>query len=95
MLDSEHDELRHSIRSVLDNFHRWSKRYHILAADFPFPACNATDSHGIRLGQVPQWLDMDQKHWKNDGVSIDVIQHSEFMSDYRQTTFSRLVPDRP
>ncbi|CAE6425909.1 unnamed protein product [Rhizoctonia solani] len=84
----EHDELRHSIRSVLDNFHRWTTRFQVLAADFPFPSCNLTDSRSLRLGQVPQWLN---NHNPKDGsITLDVVQHSQFMSDYRQSTFSSL-----
>ncbi|KAG8709620.1 Xanthine phosphoribosyltransferase 1 [Ceratobasidium sp. 423] len=84
----EHDELRHSIRSVLDNFRRWSSRFQILAADFPFPACNLTESRNIRLGQVPQWL---RKGLRTDGsITLDVVQHAQFMSNYRQSTFSSL-----
>ncbi|KAG9126997.1 hypothetical protein FRC07_001077 [Ceratobasidium sp. 392] len=86
----EHDELRHSIRSVLDSFRRWSKRFLVLASDFPFPACNSSDATGVRLGQVPQWLDLGQTSWADDKISLDLIHHSEFMSDYRQSTFSSL-----
>ncbi|CAE6481932.1 unnamed protein product [Rhizoctonia solani] len=84
----EHDELRHSIRSVLDSFGRWTPRFYILAADFPLPACNLTDSRDVRLGQVPQWL---RKSLRTDGsITLDVVQHAQFMSDYRQSTFSSL-----
>ncbi|KAG9092897.1 hypothetical protein FS749_015347, partial [Ceratobasidium sp. UAMH 11750] len=86
----EHDELRHSVRSVLDYFRPWSKRYHVLASDFPFPACNSSDAPGVRLGQVPQWLDLGHASWEHDGVSLDLVHHSQFMSDYRQATFSSL-----
>lgn len=86
----EHDELRHSVRSVLDNFRRWSTRFRILAADFPFPACNLTEGRTVRLGQFPQWLDVNSSAWRDGDIGLDVIQHSEFMSDYRQTTFSSL-----
>ncbi|QRV88871.1 exopolysaccharide phosphotransferase [Ceratobasidium sp. AG-Ba] len=86
----EHDELRHSIRSVQDHFGRSSKWYHILASDFPFPACNSSTAQGMRLGQVPQWLDLGQTSWSDNGVSLNLVHHSEFMSDYRQTTFSSL-----
>ncbi|CAE6376231.1 unnamed protein product [Rhizoctonia solani] len=84
----EHDELRHSIRSVLDNFHRWSTRFQVLAADFPFPSCNLTHSRNTLLGQIPQWLN---NHNSKDGsITLDVVHHSQFMSDYRQPTFSSL-----
>ncbi|KAG8712426.1 Xanthine phosphoribosyltransferase 1 [Ceratobasidium sp. 395] len=83
----EHDELRHSIRSVQANF-RGSKAYHILASDFPFPVCNSSDP-SVRLGQVPQWLALD-KRWVDKEINLDLIHHSEFMSDYRQATFSSL-----
>ncbi|KAF8705155.1 N-acetylglucosamine-1-phosphate transferase alpha and beta subunits, partial [Rhizoctonia solani] len=84
----EHDELRHSIRSVLDNFHRWSTRFQVLAADFPFPSCNLTHSRNTLLGQIPQWLN---NHNSKDGsITLDVVHHSQFMSDYRQPTFSSI-----
>ncbi|KAH7335291.1 hypothetical protein B0J17DRAFT_669472 [Rhizoctonia solani] len=84
----EHDELRHSIRSVIDNFGRSTTRLHVLAADFPFPSCNSTDSRKIRLGQVPQWLNKDVR--KDGSIALNMVQHSQFMSDYRQSTFSSL-----
>lgn len=78
---------------MLDNFRRWTTRFRILAADFPFPACNLTEGRTVRLGQVPQWLDLNQSAWRDGDVSLEMIQHAEFMSDYRQTTFSRLVDE--
>ncbi|KEP55225.1 putative exopolysaccharide phosphotransferase [Rhizoctonia solani 123E] len=83
----EHDELRHSLRSVLEHFRRWTTHFQVLVADFPFPSCNLTQSRHVRLSQIPQWLNKS----RTDGsISLDIVPHSQFMSGYRQSTFSSL-----
>lgn len=59
-LNSDHDELRYSLRSVLHSMRSVTNRLHILAADMPSPispsSLAATNTHTQRLGQLPSWL---------------------------------------
>ncbi|KAL6300082.1 hypothetical protein BKA93DRAFT_868238 [Sparassis latifolia] len=92
----DHDELRHSLRSALAHFRPYSQRFHILTADFPIPAVepNFTLSAAWRLGQVPQWLDVDSstKHsWRDGNVELAIAHHAEIFSPYVGTNFNSLA----
>ncbi|KAJ7718425.1 hypothetical protein B0H16DRAFT_1700664 [Mycena metata] len=57
----EHDELRYSLRSVRNATATWpNSTWHIVTADIPEPSANDTAlDRPLRLGQVPQWLDIE------------------------------------
>jgi hypothetical protein len=87
----DHDELRHSMRSVLQHFRPHTSQFHLLTSDFAFPSCNPDDHAGWRLGQIPQWLSLDNAYkWKDGGVHLSVVPHAKFFGEsYRYTTFNR------
>ncbi|CAE6424205.1 unnamed protein product [Rhizoctonia solani] len=89
----DHDELRHSMRSVLQHFRPYTSQFHLLTSDFAFPSCNPDDYSGWRLGQIPQWLSLDNPYkWKDEGVDLNVIPHAKFFGEnYRYTTFNSLA----
>ncbi|KZW02608.1 hypothetical protein EXIGLDRAFT_759733 [Exidia glandulosa HHB12029] len=95
----DHDELRHSLRSVLNNFRQHTASFHLLTADFPIPAyeqnpvmgtdlCGALDSSSWRLGQVPQFLNLEQDRWLDGDIGLTVSHHSQFFSNYSGTSFN-------
>ncbi|CCO28096.1 3-O-alpha-D-mannopyranosyl-alpha-D-mannopyranose xylosylphosphotransferase OS=Cryptococcus gattii serotype B (strain WM276 / ATCC MYA-4071) GN=XPT1 PE=3 SV=1 [Rhizoctonia solani AG-1 IB] len=89
----DHDELRHSMRSVLQHFRPHTSQFHLLTSDFAFPSCNPDDHAGWRLGQIPQWLSLDNAYkWKDGGVHLSVVPHAKFFGEsYRYTTFNSLA----
>ncbi|KAG8710670.1 hypothetical protein FRC08_016864 [Ceratobasidium sp. 394] len=89
----DHDELRHSMRSVLQHFRPYTTRFHLITSDFAFPSCNPDEYAGWRLGQIPQWLDLRRSFaWQDGGVQLDVVHHAKlFDKDYRYTTFNSLA----
>ncbi|CAE7207881.1 unnamed protein product [Rhizoctonia solani] len=89
----DHDELRHSMRSVLQHFRPYTSQFHLLTSDFAFPSCNPDDYAGWRLGQIPQWLRLDSPpKWNDGGVELSVVPHAKFFSEnYRYTTFNSLA----
>ncbi|KAG8745306.1 hypothetical protein FRC10_008323 [Ceratobasidium sp. 414] len=89
----DHDELRHSMRSVLQHFRQYTTRFHLITSDFAFPSCNPDEYAGWRLGQVPQWLDLRRSFaWQDGGVQLNVVHHAKlFDKDYRYTTFNSLA----
>ncbi|CAE6520913.1 unnamed protein product [Rhizoctonia solani] len=89
----DHDELRHSMRSVLQHFRPYTSQFHLLASDFSFPSCNPDDYAGWRLGQIPQWLRLDNPYkWRDGGVELNVVPHAKFFNEnYRYTTFNSLA----
>ncbi|KAJ1309903.1 hypothetical protein OPQ81_006664 [Rhizoctonia solani] len=89
----DHDELRHSMRSVLQHFRPYTSQFHLLASDFSFPSCSPDDYAGWRLGQIPQWLRLDNPYnWKDGGVELNVVPHAKFFHEsYRYTTFNSLA----
>ncbi|KAH7340746.1 hypothetical protein B0J17DRAFT_749529 [Rhizoctonia solani] len=89
----DHDELRHSLRSVLQHFRPYTSQFHLLTSDFAFPSCSPDDYAGWRLGQIPQWLRLDgPSHWKDGSVELSVVPHARFFSEnYRYTTFNSLA----
>lgn len=90
---SDHDELRHSMRSVLQHFRPHTSKFHLIASDFAFPSCNPDQYAGWRLGQIPQWLDLHKSHRLTDGnVKLNVVHHAKlFNKEYKYTTFNRYV----
>lgn len=97
---SDHDELRHSLRSVLANFRQHTASFRLLTADFPVPQheedpelgsvlCGALESNAWRLGQVPQFLNLEQDRWVDGDVPLHVSHHSQFFSNYSGTSFNR------
>ncbi|KAF8710456.1 N-acetylglucosamine-1-phosphate transferase alpha and beta subunits, partial [Rhizoctonia solani] len=89
----DHDELRHSMRSVLQHFRPYTSQFHLLTSDFAFPSCNPDDYADWRLGQIPQWLNMDNPYkWKDGDVDLSVVPHAKFFGEnYRYTTFNSLA----
>ncbi|KAI0927538.1 hypothetical protein AcV5_008051 [Taiwanofungus camphoratus] len=96
----DHDELRHSMRSVLDNFRAHAGRFHLITADFPVPDSivnnvNSTLDASWRLGQIPQWLDLDKRtasgDWWDGRVGLSVTHHAEIFSPYSGTNFNSLA----
>ena len=99
-LPSDHDELRYSIRSVMDNFQSPGTRFHLLTTDFAIPDAyanksNITDPELWRLGQLPQWLDCDrrvgQATWRDGDHELVVAHHAQFFRPYNGTVFNRWV----
>lgn len=99
-LSSDHDELRYSIRSVVDNFKSPGSRFHLLTTDFPIPDAYATNSNISepelwRLGQLPQWLDCDRRvgpeRWADGDRELVVSHHAQFFRPYNGSVFNRCV----
>ncbi|QRW00561.1 exopolysaccharide phosphotransferase [Ceratobasidium sp. AG-Ba] len=89
----DHDELRHSMRSVLQHFRQYTTQFHLVTSDFAFPSCNPDEFAGWRLGQIPQWLDLHRAfRWKDGNVRLNVVHHAEFFDrEYKYTTFNSLA----
>ena len=97
---SDHDELRYSIRSVIDNFKSPGSRFHLLTTDFSIPDAYATKSNISepelwRLGQLPQWLDCDRRvgsaTWRDEDHELIVSHHAQFFKPYNGAVFNRYV----
>lgn len=62
-------------------------------SDFPADGLDPTSPH--RLGQMPQWLDIDPKRespeWLDDEVSLKFQYPAEFFEKYYGTTFNSLA----
>ncbi|KZT11751.1 uncharacterized protein LAESUDRAFT_641601 [Laetiporus sulphureus 93-53] len=94
----DHDELRHSLRSVLAHFRTHMGTAYLLTSDFPVPATdpqlNFSRAADWRLGQVPQWLDLRQGAaggWTDEDVTLKVVHHAEVFDDYNGTVFNSLA----
>lgn len=92
----DHDELRHSLRSVLANFRGYAGRFFLLTADFPLPTTtpNLTQAlpPGWRLGQIPQWLDIEARTaWVDGDVGLQVVHHAQVFQPYLGTNFNSLA----
>ncbi|KAH7104583.1 hypothetical protein BKA62DRAFT_692690 [Auriculariales sp. MPI-PUGE-AT-0066] len=71
----EHDELRHSMRSIdPDN---WDNE-----------TCISNSSLSWRLGQIPQFLDFNQDVWEDGDIELRLTHHSQFFTNYTGTTFN-------
>ncbi|CAG7849530.1 SubName: Full=Uncharacterized protein {ECO:0000313/EMBL:CCA71576.1} [Serendipita indica DSM 11827] len=78
----DHDELRHSLRSVLENFRESANKFTILTSDFDFPTDSGEDAGeeevdvpSARLGLLPQWLKF--------GVFVD--ESGQLQQQHQQT----------
>ncbi|KAI0671047.1 hypothetical protein C8Q78DRAFT_973893 [Trametes maxima] len=92
----DHDELRHSIRSVLYNFRSFTNRFHILTSDFFYPTKGDSDQTfpdpgpGYwRLGLQPQWLATDDStQWRDGNVQLSLTHHAHVFEPYNDTIFN-------
>ncbi|KAI0629884.1 hypothetical protein C8Q77DRAFT_1065020 [Trametes polyzona] len=93
----DHDELRHSIRSVLANFRPYTNRFRILTSDFFYPEKGTSKHHfpdpgaGYwRLGLQPQWLQPidDSTQWRDGNVQLSLTHHAHLMDPYNDTIFN-------
>ncbi|KAJ3559317.1 hypothetical protein NM688_g420 [Phlebia brevispora] len=87
----DHDELRHSMRSVLEHFRSHAGNFHLLASDFYMPlGPNMTTDRPWRLGQVPQWLNTKQatQNWLDGRVHLSVAHHADIFYPYSDTIFN-------
>ncbi|KAH9933266.1 hypothetical protein B0H21DRAFT_835315 [Amylocystis lapponica] len=95
----DHDELRHSMRSVLLNFRPHARHFRLLTADYPVPSTDPdlafSTEDGWRLGQVPQWLDLSRQTargtWRDGDVELSLTHHAEIFSPYEGTNFNSLA----
>ena len=99
----DHDELRHSLRSVLANFRPYTRRFRILSSDIDYPAEDLDDSMRSfpdpgpgywRLGLQPQWLataDNITPDWRDGDIQLSLIHHAHFFEPYNRTIFNRFV----
>ncbi|KAH9849530.1 hypothetical protein C2E23DRAFT_737200 [Lenzites betulinus] len=91
----DHDELRHSIRSVLANFRSYTNRFRILTSDFLYPD-NYDDNQSLpdpsawRLGLQPQWLQTvdHSTQWQDGNVQLSLTHHAHFFDPYQGTIFN-------
>ncbi|KAF8588240.1 hypothetical protein K439DRAFT_670883 [Ramaria rubella] len=88
-----HDELRHSIRSVLKHFVGSTTQLHIVTSDFklPLPVMdgNVTVHEPHRLGLVPRWLDPERvMEWQDGNVRLGMKYHSEIFRAYNGSSFN-------
>ncbi|KAI0823219.1 hypothetical protein BC628DRAFT_1325337 [Trametes gibbosa] len=91
----DHDELRHSIRSVLANFRPYTNRFRILTSDFLYPENHDTneslaDTTSWRLGLQPQWLPTidHAAQWQDGNVQLSLTHHAHFFEPYNDTIFN-------
>lgn len=86
----DHDELRYSMRSVLANFRPYLGSFHLLTTDFAIPdtAENITVPTDYRLGQVPQWLNVEQRPWTDGHVDLSITHHAQIFHPYEDNIFN-------
>ncbi|KAI0741527.1 hypothetical protein C8Q80DRAFT_1273944 [Daedaleopsis nitida] len=93
----DHDELRHSIRSVLENFRPYTNRFHVLTSDLDYAEQQANLSLPYpgpgrwRLGLHPQWLDTaqnDSLEWRDGDVQLSLTHHAHFFEPYNHSIFN-------
>ncbi|KAI0366952.1 hypothetical protein BV20DRAFT_951200 [Pilatotrama ljubarskyi] len=93
----DHDELRHSVRSVLDNFRPYTNRFRILTSDFYYPEKDFSNQSfpdpgpGYwRLGLQPQWLQTSDYStpWQDGNVQLSLTHHAHFFEPYNDTIFN-------
>ena len=99
----DHDELRHSMRSVLANFRPYTNRFHLLTSDFDYPEEDTNRSSfphpgpGYwRLGLQPQWLDTggnEATEWRDGDVHLSLTHHAHFFEPYNRSVFNRCTAD--
>ena len=81
------------MRSVLESFRPFTRHFHLITSDFPMPS-NSSFPDGWKLGQVPQWLNMDEP-WEDRDVELSLIRHAEIFKPYSGASFNRCVSRRP
>ncbi|RPD56204.1 hypothetical protein L226DRAFT_535831 [Lentinus tigrinus ALCF2SS1-7] len=95
----DHDELRHSIRSVLDNFRPYTGNFRILTSDFDFPDEDPDSNQSFsppgpgywRLGLQPQWLNTagtSPPVWRDGDVQLSLTHHAHFFEPYNHSIFN-------
>nr|VWO99700.1 Uncharacterized protein [Ganoderma boninense] len=96
----DHDELRHSLRSVLANFRPYTRRFRILSSDIDYPTEDPEDSMRSfpdpgpgywRLGLQPQWLDAGDNitpEWRDGDIRLSLTHHAHFFEPYNRTIFN-------
>ncbi|KAF8516808.1 hypothetical protein BU17DRAFT_92394 [Hysterangium stoloniferum] len=88
-----HDELRHSIRSVLKHFRHSTSRLHIITSDFhvPIPVMDGETVVDARrrFGLVPSWLDIRHTSISYDrNVQLKISFHSEIFKANNSPSFN-------
>jgi hypothetical protein len=79
----DHDELRYSLRSVLQHFSSHAGKFHLLTTD-------VGDGDGYRYGILPQWLDTNTTlPWTDGDVQLNVVHHSQVFEHLDNSTFNR------
>lgn len=81
---------------MLANFRGYAGRFFLLTADFPLPTTtpNLTQAlpPGWRLGQIPQWLDIEARTaWVDGDVGLQVVHHAQVFQPYLGTNFNSLA----
>lgn len=61
---------------------------HVLTSDFKIPY-NESIPLDYRLGQVPQWLNTDNRVWTDGHVQFNLKHHADIFSPYTDTVFNR------
>lgn len=92
MKKRDNDELRHSMRSVLSNYRPYTRQFYLITSDFAIPDTtpNLSIPDTWRLGQVPQWLDMNgNRDWRDGDVELNIIHHAEIFRPYYGNSFNR------
>ena len=51
----------------------------------------AVDTSSWRVGQIPQFLDVEQDRWTDGDIALSVSHHAQFFAKYTGTTFNRCV----
>lgn len=96
---SDHDELRHSVRSVLHNFRPYTNHFRIITSDLEYPQYTNQSfpdpgpGHW-RLGLQPQWLETAENgttEWRDGDVQLSLTHHAHFFEPYSRAIFNRCV----
>ena len=93
----DHDELRHSLRSVLHNFRPYTNHFRIVTTDLTYPV-NSAEQFPVpgpgnwRLGLQPQWLETSENgttEWRDGHVQLSLTHHASFFEPYTRSIFNR------
>jgi hypothetical protein len=78
------------MRSVLANYRPYIRQFHLITSDFAMPeeAANYSFPESWRLGQVPQWLDMTNRDWRDGEVDLEIVHHAEIFRPYTTNSFN-------
>lgn len=96
-VSSDHDELRHSMRSVIANYRPYADHFYLLTSDFDvpenFPEYNFT-TEAMRLGQMPQWLDPSRRQqasndWHDGNIALTLVPHARIFRPWQGPVFNR------